>query len=403
MISAAKSVQEFQRTAEPELCNPSVWLSSIQFNSFRNYPSLSISIQERPVILVGPNGAGKTNILEGVSLLAPGRGLRRSKAQMWPYKKPGEDSLKTSKTWSVSAEVNTEDGPIFAGTGTKIQDDGEPGRRIVKLNGEMSSQTALAESFAVTWLTPEMDDILASTPSEKRRFLDRLVIAFDPAHAGRLLRFEKLHRQRNRLLQEGQIDDAWLTALEAQMAESGVAIIAARQSLVQALNEETSQPLPMFPSAYLHIEGNAEEWLKTMPAIEVEDRLANAAKKARLNGDTTLQGPTSSHLVVKHSETGQSAEMSSTGEQKALVISTVLAHARLQAKRLQRPPILLLDDIVSHLDKERRASLFELITTLKGQVWFSGTDLILFDGLKQKCQKPQIFQIEDGIVTPKHN
>ena len=167
MISAAKSVQEFQQTAEPVLCNPSVWLSSIQFNSFRNYPSLSIKLQDRPVILVGPNGAGKTNILEGVSLLAPGRGLRRSKAHMWPHKGLGERESKASKTWSVSAEVNTEEGPVFVGTGTKIQDDGEPGRRIVKVNGEISSQTTLAESFAVTWLTPEMDDILASTPSEK--------------------------------------------------------------------------------------------------------------------------------------------------------------------------------------------------------------------------------------------
>ena len=245
-----------------------------------------------------------------------------------------------------------------------------------------------------------MDGILAATPSERRRFLDRLVIAFDPAHAGRLQRFEKLYRQRNRLIDEGQHDDAWLSALEAQMAEAGVAIIAARQSLVDALDEEASRPVPMFPSARLSLEGQAENWLKTMPAIDVEDRLAAAAKQARINGDTTLPGPTSSLLVVKHSVTGQTAEISSTGEQKALVISVILAHARLQAKRLQRPPLLLLDDIVSHLDQDRRKALFELTATLGGQVWFSGTDISLFEGLKAKSSHPQIFNVDHGTVIP---
>ena len=205
-------------------------------------------MKRQPIILAGPNGAGKTNIMEAISLLAPGRGLRRAKSQMWTNvsAKDHPQTVK-NKTWSISAEINTEDGPVRAGTGTKLQDDGEVGRRIIKLNGELSSQTALAESFSVSWLTPEMDDVLASTPSERRRFLDRLVIAFDPAHAGRLQRFEKLYRQRNRLLDEGQADEAWLSALEAQMAEAGVAIIAARQSLVDALDEEASLPLPMFP------------------------------------------------------------------------------------------------------------------------------------------------------------
>lgn len=402
MISAASSVSEFQSSAEYLAAPPSVWVSSLQISGFRNYPTLSLSTKRQPIILAGPNGAGKTNIMEAISLLAPGRGLRRAKSQMWTNVSATDqpETIK-NKTWSISAEVNTEDGPVRAGTGTKLQDDGEVGRRIIKLNGEVSSQTALAESFSVSWLTPEMDDVLASTPSERRRFLDRLVIAFDPAHAGRLQRFEKLYRQRNRLLDEGQADEAWLSALEAQMAEAGVAIIAARQSLVDALDEEASLPLPMFPSARLHLEGQAEEWLKTMPAIDVEDRLAAAAKEARLNSDKSLPGPTSSLLVVRHSETGQTAEMSSTGEQKALVISVVLAHARLQEKRLKQPPLLLLDDIVSHLDQDRREALFALTSSLGGQVWFSGTDLSLFEGLSNDVLQPQIYNVENGTVTPK--
>ena len=402
MISAASSVSEFQSSAEYLAAPPSVWVSSLQISGFRNYPTLSLSTKRQPIILAGPNGAGKTNIMEAISLLAPGRGLRRAKSQMWTNVLATDqpETIK-NKTWSISAEVNTEDGPVRAGTGTKLQDDGEVGRRIIKLNGEVSSQTALAESFSVSWLTPEMDDVLASTPSERRRFLDRLVIAFDPAHAGRLQRFEKLYRQRNRLLDEGQADEAWLSALEAQMAEAGVAIIAARQSLVDALDEEASLPLPMFPSARLHLEGQAEEWLKTMPAIDVEDRLAAAAKESRLKSDKSLPGPTSSLLVVRHSETGQTAEMSSTGEQKALVISVVLAHARLQEKRLKQPPLLLLDDIVSHLDQDRREALFALTSSLGGQVWFSGTDLSLFEGLSNDVLQPQIYTVENGTVTPK--
>ena len=194
MISAASSVTEFQSSAEYLAAPPSVWVSSLQISGFRNYPTLSLSTKRQPIILAGPNGAGKTNIMEAISLLAPGRGLRRAKSQMWTnVSATDQPETVKAKTWSISAEVNTEDGPVRAGTGTKLQDDGEVGRRIIKLNGEVSSQTALAESFSVSWLTPEMDDVLASTPSERRRFLDRLVIAFDPAHAGRLQRFVKLY------------------------------------------------------------------------------------------------------------------------------------------------------------------------------------------------------------------
>ena len=404
VISAASSVSPILPSEETLTAQPSVWLSSLQANGFRNYPTLTLSLDRRPIVLIGPNGAGKTNILEAISLLAPGRGMRRAKAQMLAYNPPylseKEAKPQQTKTWSLSAEVNTEDGPIRAGTGTKVQDDGELGRRIIKINGEVSSQTALAEAFAVSWLTPEMDDVLAASPSERRRFLDRLVIAFDPAHTGRLQRFEKLYRQRNRLIDEGQHDDAWLSAIEKQMAEAGVAIIAARQSLVTALDEEAALPLPLFPSARLHLEGQAEEWLKTMPAIDVEDRLASAAREARLKGEATIPGPTSSLLLVCHSKTGQIAELSSTGEQKALVISIILAHARLQAKRLRKPPLLLLDDIVSHLDGERRQALFGLTSALGGQVWFSGTDVSLFKGLGAEGLPPQIINIQDGIAAP---
>jgi DNA replication and repair protein RecF len=385
----------------------------VRLGNFRNYINLDLAIAPGPVVLYGPNGAGKTNIMEALSLLAPGRGLRRAKANALAYQpRRQRDALCQHQerqhqeqgkmpTWSVSAEIVTKDGPIRCGTGTMVQDNGEMGRRVVKVNGEFSSQTTLAEHFAVSWLTPDMDDVLAAPPSERRRFLDRMVIAFDPAHAGRLQRYEKLYRQRSRLIEEGQSDESWYTVLEAQMAESGIAIIAARQALVDALDEEASLAVPVFPSARLFLEGEAEDWLRTMPAIEVEDRLCNLARENRQHGhrnqgQVSIPGPMSSLFRVVHSATGVAAEMSSTGEQKALVISVVLAHARLQGKRLRRPPILLLDDIASHLDEERRRALFELTAELQGQVWFSGTDLSAFTSMAASAN---VFLINDGQIT----
>jgi len=357
-------------------------ITTLRLNNFRNYQSLDLRFADEPVavVLVGPNGAGKTNMLEALSLLAPGRGLRRAKSDVLPRRGAGKpsDGMAMTPAWSVSAQLITDDAPLSLGTGTLPQDHGEVGRRVIKINGEFSSQAALAEHLAVSWLTPDMDGVLAAAPSERRRFLDRLVIAFDPAHAGRIQRYEKAYRQRNRLLEENHRDQQWFEALEAQLAESGIAIIAARQSLVEALDAEAASPWPAFPAARLRLEGDAEDWLATMPAVDAEDRIRGEARRHRLNGSAAMPGPMNSLLVVRHSGTGQDAELSSTGEQKALVISVILAHARLQSKRLKRPPLLLLDDIVSHLDEARRRSLFDLTASLSGQVWFSGTDAALF-------------------------
>lgn len=370
-----------------------VWIAGLSLNGFRNYDTFSVQLDGAPVVLVGANGAGKTNLMEAISLLAPGRGLRRAKTEQFKRRSPVSSG---AQGWSISAHIETPDGPFQAGTGV-IADhaldlqprDNQPRdnqRRVIRIDGIDQSQMALAERLAVSWLTPEMDDVLAASPSERRRFLDRLVIAFDPAHTGRLQRYEKAARQRNRLLENQTGDEHWFEALESEMASSGVAIIAARQALVSALDQEASEPLPAFPSARLSLAGEAERWLETMPAVDVEDRLRQEARQARRNGSKTLPGAAASMLEVYHSGTGQEAELSSTGEQKALVISVILAHARLQARRLGKPPILLLDDIASHLDRHRRETLFELAGELKGQVWFSGTDLGLFAPMLGRAQ-----------------
>jgi len=377
---------------------PSVWLREIQLVSFRSYDQLSLTLDHGAVVLIGPNGAGKTNLLEAISLLSPGRGLRRAQAMQLPRWQPDSKVEDHPQPWSVSARIETSDGPVKAGTGVLPHAEGENPRRVVRVDGEYASQMALAERFAISWLTPDMDAVLGAAPSERRRFLDRLVIAFDPAHAGRLQRYDKAARQRNRLLEEGGKDSQWFDALEAQMAESGVAIIAARQALVWALDAEAALPLPSFPSARLKLEGLAESWLETMPAVDVEDMIRREASASRLRGERSLPGPSGSLLTVTHSGTGQTAELSSTGEQKALVISVVLAHARLQARRLQRPPLLLLDDIVSHLDAERRASLYHLTSELAGQVWFSGTDQGAFQPMPGRAQF--VFLDNHGATRP---
>ena len=376
-------------------------ITSLRLQNFRNYQTLDLALPDltclagkrsSSVVLAGANGAGKTNVLEALSLLAPGRGLRRAKADVLPRKEMSADAGQSS-VWSIAATLETADGPLSVGTGTILQDDGEPGRRIIKINGEFSSQSALAEHLAVSWLTPDMDGVLAAAASERRRFLDRLVIAFDPAHAGRIQRYEKAYRQRNKLLDEGQRDEYWFDALESQLAESGMAIIAARQAMVDALDQEAAMPLPAFPSARLALTGDVETWLATMPAVDAEDRIKAEAKANRLKGLSAMPGPMQCLLTVSHSKTGQNAELSSTGEQKALVISVVLAHARLQSKRLKRPQLLLLDDIASHLDEARRRSLFELTADFAGQVWFSGTDADVFADMQND---PTILFVETG-------
>ena len=386
-----------QPISHPASATCQAWIRRLGLSRFRNYHQLDLTLDDRMVILVGPNGAGKTNIMEAVSLMAPGRGLRRAKRdQFMQNAKAAQPSVSDTAQiwrWAVSCEAVTELGAFRAGTGEDIQQ--ENGRRVIRIDGEAASQTALAERLAVSWLTPDMDSILGGSPSERRRFLDRLVIAFDPAHAGRLSRYDRAMRQRNRLL-EDRAEDRWLCAVEQELAETGVAIIAARQVMVVALDHEASIPVAGFPAARLAMTGTAESWLKDMPAVDVEDRILAAARHQRQNGEMNMPGAHNSLLEVQHSQTGQMAETSSTGEQKSLVISVILAHARLQNQRLSRPPVLLLDDIVSHLDAERRLALFELTAALPGQVWFSGTDSISFAPISRDAN---VIHLDKGQVV----
>ncbi len=325
------------------------------------------------MLLLGENGSGKTNLMEAISLLAPGRGLRRARAEHLPRQDSGGEQ------WAVSADLSTADETVRIGTG--VLAGSETGRRVMRRDGETVPQTEIGRLLSVSWLTPRMDGIFVDSPGARRRFLDRLVIAFDAAHIGRTNRYEKLLRERAALLAEGRSDEAWFIAIEASLAESAIAVTAARQALIADLNAEAAQGWFDFPGVRLALDGTVETWLAEGSALQAEDRFIAVARERRMAGDMALAGPHASDMNAVNSHTGAPAHLASTGQQKALLIAVVLAHARLQARRLGRPPLLLLDDVVAHLDVARRAALFEAVGAVGAQAWFSGTDHDDFEGL----------------------
>ena len=365
---------------------PKAWLTGLSVHDFRNYDDCRITIGASNILLLGENGAGKTNLMEAVSLLAPGRGLRRARAEHLPREGSGDQ-------WAVSASLETADGTVKIGSGVPAGAD--TGRRVMRLDGETVAQAEIGRLFSVSWLTPRMDGIFVDSPGARRRFLDRLVIAFDPAHIGRTNRYDKLLRERATLLGEGRIDEAWFGAIESSLAESAIAVTAARQALIADLNAEAMDGWLGFPGAQLALDGIVESWLAEGSALEAEDRFIAAARSRREAGDTALAGPHASDMTARNSQTGGAAHLASTGQQKAILIAVVLAHARLQSRRLARPPILLLDDVVAHLDQARRQALFDAVGAVGGQAWFSGTDRDDFEGLSAQTMA---ICAEDGLA-----
>ena len=334
-------------------------LTRLVLTDFRNHADLAIAPGPGFVVLTGENGAGKTNVLEAVSLLAPGRGLRRASL--------GEMARQGGRGgFGVAAELV---GDVAIATGTQAA---APERRIVRVQGAAVAATALAEWLTVLWLTPAMDRLFVEPAGERRRFLDRLTLALSPGHAVHANRYEAAMRARNRLLgEDGPPDRDWLAALEAQMAEHGAAIDSARRATVVSLGERlTDQPEGPFARAGLRLEG----WTgggATLAADLAQSRARDAA------AGRALVGPHRSDLAVTHLGKGQAAALCSTGEQKALLLGLILAHAGLVAERTGAPPILLLDEVAAHLDPMRRAALFERLAGT-GQVWMTGTEPALF-------------------------
>ena len=335
-------------------------VARLALSDFRSYASALIAPGPGFVVLTGENGAGKTNILEAVSLLAPGRGLRGVALA---------DMARAGGAGGFAVAARLEDATEI-GVGTLPA---APERRQVRINGAAAPSSALAERLAVLWLTPAMDRLFAEGAGGRRRFLDRLVLALEPGHGLHATRYEAAMRARNRLLAEPEgADAAWLAALEAGMAEHGDAIAQARIRTVAALGQRLAgQPAGPFARAGLALEG----WAPSAAGLSAELRAGRAREAA---AGRALAGPHRTDLAVTHLDKGEAAARCSTGEQKALLLGLVLAHADLVAERAGRRPVLLLDEVAAHLDPRRRAALFARLADAGGQVWMTGTEPALF-------------------------
>ncbi len=372
------------------------YLKTLTLKDFRSYSDLHLDdIPAKNIVLSGANGAGKTNILEAISLFAPGRGLRHSK--VIDMQRHGADP---NSGWIVSSEISTLYDDVRIGTARDTHKD----RRLIKINGQIAkAQSQLHEWLSCLWLTPQMDRLFLDDKSARRRFFDRLVFTFDPGHMGRLTRYENAMRQRLKLLKEGQFDPNWLQALESQMAETALSICAARRDfctkLQNAYVSATEEEKSNFPSATLDIKGDLERLLETKSALAAEDHYKEkllGQRRADGENGTTRFGPHRSDFDVLYQEKNMPAAQSSTGEQKALLIGIILAHARLLKEERGAAPILLLDEVVAHLDPNRRAVLAFILNSYSSQVWMSGTDKSLFEAFKEYSV---FYEVSDSTLS----
>jgi len=361
-------------------------LTRLTLTDFRSYARTELALDGRPVFLVGPNGAGKTNLLEAVSLLTPGRGLRGASLAEVGRRLPGEPR---GRAWAVAAAISADGEETRLGTGVA---EAGAARRTVRLEGETVAPGRLAEHLRQVWLTPAQDRLFLEGAGERRRFFDRLVFAAEPAHAVHAQVYERALRERMRLLTEGPADPAWLDALEARLAEAGARMAEARARTLSALQAEIAERGERpFPQARLSFAGEWEQLAAAGAALaEIEARLSGALKAARARdaaAGRALTGPHRGDLAVVHGEKDRPAAECSTGEQKALILNLVLAQAaRLARVAAQPSPILLLDEVAAHLDARRRAALFDEIEATGLQAFLTGTDAQLFEALAGRAQ-----------------
>ena len=375
----------------------------LTLTDFRNYASLRLKTEIAPIVIYGENGAGKTNILEAISFLTPGRGLRGSrladiKRFIPQINGEGNYSFISPLNWAVAADIvkNDEMYSIATAVEKSSKEDYENDeirsfeRRIVKVdNFKLSSQGDLGKYFSATWLTPQMDRLFRGGSQPRRSFLDRLVYSFDMEHAKRTAAFEHLYRERYRLLKEGKNDNYWLNSIEENMAATGVAIAAARKEQIARLNAFIEhEPDDVFPSVRLELDGKFEKMLDTASALTVEDQYRDLLLKQRkfLLDYENLEGVNRTDFKVYFKKKGMPAELCSTGEQKSLLISIILTQAKCQSLHQGFAPVMLLDEVAAHLDDIKREALLEKITDLNIQAWITTTNPELFDSLRTSAQ-----------------
>ncbi len=371
---------------------PATRIRRLTLKNFRSYPAAQVEVDRAPVVVVGPNGAGKTNLIEAISFLAPGRGLRRATLEDVAFSE-GDGS------WAVAADVDGAQGLAVLGTGVAPPDRADaavPSRKCRIDREPVSSASSFAEHLRVVWLVPAMDSLFNGPASERRRFLDRLVLAVDVEHGGRVSALERALRSRNRLLEDPRPDGHWLDAIEHETAELAVAVATARAQTVarlQTMLRDRSAPGKPFPTAEIMLDGWMENLILLRPAVEVEDRYRAVLRDSRARdaaASRTLDGPHLADLVVRHAEKDMAAANASTGEQKALLIGLVLAHARLLTEMAGFAPILLLDEVIAHLDAVRRSALCAQLDALGAQAWMTGADIAAFAEANARAEVVEI-------------
>ena len=353
-------------------------------------------LDHRHVVLFGENGAGKTNLLEAISYLSPGRGMRRAVHS-------DVANVQGDGSWAVNAELVGREGDVAIGTGLVRGGSGIETQRRIRINQTPAkSADELLELCRVVWLTPNMDGLFSGPTSDKRRFLDRMVLAIDPSHGKRVSNYEKAMRSRNRLLEEHSADPVWLNGIEGQLAEYGAAIATARMELVELLRgmiEQGIKDKTPFPDALIELDGVLESEVGYGTSLDLEDRYREMLFSSRgldQAAGRTLIGPHRTDMMIIHGPKNMPAKLCSTGEQKALLVGMVLAHAILVEQLSELSPILLLDEVAAHLDAKRRAALFDLLDSFGCQAWMTGTDMGMFSSLENRAQ---FFEVCEGSIT----
>jgi DNA replication and repair protein RecF len=365
---------------------------------FRCHRLLRLDLGPEPVVLIGANGTGKTSVLEALSLLGPGRGLRRARLTEM-LRSDGKQQL--ASAWSVSARLSTPSAPTDIVTGFSTESDAPArDRRKVSVDGQAArGGSVLAQTLGLIWLTPEMDRLFTEGPSARRRFLDRLVWGIDPAHATRVSAYERAMQQRSALLRQERADSAWLGSLEEEMATQGIAVAAARRQATAQLSEFARASSDEFPCVLIEARGAVEEWLGEGPALTAEERFRRALAESRcLDAETGggAFGPHRTDMFVRHGGSGRPAQECSTGEQKMLLIALVLAGARLQRRERGKSPLMLLDDVAAHLDARHRAAVFDAVADLGAQAWYTGIDRAAFQPIAHQSQFVALGNAEQG-------
>ena len=376
---------------------PHVRLTRLALENFRNYPTLQLRLDGRHVCLHGANGSGKTNLMEAVSMLSPGRGLRGAEFSELVRRDP-EGFV--AKGWALSADVREGDIDRRVGLALEIDDQGRS-KRVARLDGVNTAQADLGELMRIIWLTPAMDRVFAGPAGDRRRFLDRQVMAHFPSHGAFSTAYEKAMRQRNALLERGRADPVWLDALELGMASAGAAMALHRVDAVRTMQESIlARPEGAFPKALIDLDGQFETGVANGAALtDIEQDIADQLRENRARdaaAGRATRGVHKTDLRVIHAAKSMPADQCSTGEQKALLIGLILANAQALFERDFAPsPLLLLDEAAAHLDSDRRAALYDELAALGGQAWLTGTDRTLFDAFGDRAQR---FEVSGGVV-----